>query len=348
LLVPGAKTEVVRDGPLTTCTIRAPKLSRTSRYRALLNLKAADTILKELEPDIVESGDPYHLGWRVHAVGQELGIPVLGFYHSHFPEAYMRTALKYCGSWVRDAALAYARNYINRLYNSFDRTLVPSRYLAELLATWGVSNAVQVRLGVDTDVFSPAPGPTELRERYLGESEILLLYVGRLAGEKNTRLLLDSFRTLDRQAPGRFSLLIIGRGQLDSSVEAAQKAIPSLHWLKDDVDPAALADYYRAADAFVHPGTHETFGLVALESQACGRPVIGIRGSYMDANIFAGIEHWAREATPDALAQAITTFCEHDLEQFGTRASAVVRSYFGWQEVFSDILKIYEEAIEKH
>ena len=49
----------------------------------------------------------------------------------------------------------------------------------------------------------------------------------------------------------------------------------------------------------------ETFGLVALESQACGTPVVGIRGSYMDRIIFHEQESWARENTPEALADAI-------------------------------------------
>jgi len=45
--------------------------------------------------------------------------------------------------------------------------------------------------------------------------------------------------------------------------------------------PASSPGFYRAADLFVHPGVQETFGLAALECQACGTPVVGIRGSYM-------------------------------------------------------------------
>ncbi len=69
----------------------------------------------------------------------------------------------------------------------------------------------------------------------------------------------------------------------------------SVTWLQYCTDSLELARFYRAADLFVHPGVQETFGLMALESQACGTPVVGIRGSYMDRIIFRSQEPWARE-----------------------------------------------------
>ena len=63
--------------------------------------------------------------------------------------------------------------------------------------------------------------------------------------------------------------------------------------------------YYRAADLFVHPGVQETFGLVALESQACGTPVVGIAGSYMDRIIFNAQQRLGARELARALAQAI-------------------------------------------
>src|SRR4051812_28083109 len=112
LVIPGARDEVRREGRLTTYTIASPQVNKTSRYRILLRLSEVDRILHLERPDIIESGDPYHLGWRAINIGDELEVPVVGFYHSHFPEAYLRTVLKYCGSWIRDAVMAYAQDYI--------------------------------------------------------------------------------------------------------------------------------------------------------------------------------------------------------------------------------------------
>jgi alpha-1,6-mannosyltransferase len=349
LVVPGAKTEKVRDGRLTLCTVASPPLGASSRYRLLLNMRAAEEFIREAKPDVIECGDPYHLGWHLLKVAGDMDVPLLGFYHSHFPEAYLRTAMKYCGKWVRDVVLEYARDYIRRLYNSFDETLVPSAYLRNLLESWGVRNTRRVKLGVDTHVFRPGEPDPAVRLRYLGlEGQKLLLYVGRLAGEKNTRVLLKAFRCLSQMHPKRFGMLIIGQGPLGAAIQQAQlEGLSDLHWISEIKESDWLADYYRSADLFVHPGVCETFGLVALESQACATPVVGIRGSYMDANIFAGLEHWATTNTPEALADAVARFCNLDTRAIGLQASQVVREGFSWQRAFEEIWTVYREAVER-
>ncbi|NJK92918.1 MAG: glycosyltransferase family 1 protein [Blastochloris sp.] len=185
LIVPGARTEVRREGRLTTCTVASPRINASSRYRILFNVHAAKEMVFQEKPDVIESGDPYHLGWAMLDAAQQLHIPIAGFYHSHFPEAYLRTVLKYCGPWLRDAVLAYAEDYIVRLYGDLDVTLVPSEFLAKVLAGWGLHNTAAVHLGVNTEVYFPKERNPEIR-RQLGISEErpLLLYVGRLAGEK--------------------------------------------------------------------------------------------------------------------------------------------------------------------
>ncbi len=348
LVIPGDRTEVIREGRLTTCKVRSPKVNRTSRYRILLNTPRAEELIAREKPDLIEAGDPYHLGWRMIDAGHRLGIPVVGFYHSHFPEAYLRTVLKYCGGWLRDVGMAYARDYICRLYNNFDNTLVPSQFLSDLLREWGIRHTVPVHLGVDTDVFHPDPGNAAVRsELGFRDDSILLLYVGRLAGEKNTRVLLDTFKILARDRENRFEFLIMGDGGLRQALLDTQAKLPQLKWISYCGDPAELARYYRMADLFVHPGVCETFGLVTMESQACGCPVVGIRGSYMDANIFAGLEYWADENKAAALARAIRRYSKLDRRKLGSIASGVVRERYGWTRVFEKIISIYEDEIRR-
>jgi len=349
LLIPGAKTAVTREGRLTTCTVRSPKINQTSRYRILFNLSQAGDFVRQEKPDLVESGDPYHLGWRMIETARAENIPVVGFYHSHFPEAYLRTAFKYCGPWVREVGLAYAQDYIVRLYNDFDVTLVPSEHLARLLRNWGVSTTKPVRLGVDTAIFRPAPRNPEIRRKLeIPDDRILLLYIGRLAGEKNTPLLLETIEILEARHPGRFAYLIIGDGAQRPKVLELEDQLPHFHWISYCSDSEKLAEYYRAADLFVHPGVCETFGLVTLESQACGCPVVGIRGTYMDALIASGLEDWAHANTPSALAEAIHRYSRTDLVARGQSASEAVRSRYAWKTVFDEVWSIYHRAVESN
>ena len=92
----------------------------------------------------------------------------------------------------------------------------------------------------------------------------------------------------------------------------------------------------------------ETFGLVALESQACGTPVAGIRGSYMDRIIFHEQESWARENTPGALAEAIEGVSVKKLSILGGKASQAAGKLHSWPAIFEQLFCIYREVRAKY
>jgi alpha-1,6-mannosyltransferase len=362
LIIPGENDECTGDERARTYTIKSPLISRTSRYRVLLRLEAIERILEKERPHLIESGDPYQVAWKAVHSGAALGIPVIGFYHSHFPEAYIRTVEKFCGRTITDFFMDSARRYIRSLYNRFERTLVPSPALGELLNSWGVQNVAHTDLGVDTTVFRPKEaGGGEHKERSRGrESERvrtdlgipdkakLLLYVGRLAHEKNTHTLFAAFRRLVRIDPDRYHLLIIGdgtqRGELQSLLADHRDCITHI----SRADTARLAPLYRAADLFVHPGVQETFGLVTLEAQACGTPVIGIRGSYMDRIIHNDQTLWARENSPAALATAIGDAAAANLKCNPAALHARVASQYSWEQVFKRLFGLYQEVMTKY
>ena len=353
LIIPGERDERIVDGRSTVYTIRSPLLSRTSRYRAILRLGAIERILERERPDIIESGDPYQVAWKAIASGAALGIPVIGFYHSHFPEAYLRTTARFFGRTVTELAMDASRRYVCALYNRFHRTLVPSPALSRLLADWGVGNTEHLDLGVDTAIFKPLPLCSEERAETRAElgipvGRMLLLYVGRLAQEKNTRTLFDAFERLHQAEPSRYHLLVVGDGLQRRSVLDLRAATGQVTWIGDPMEPRQLARCYRSADCFVHPGVQETFGLVTLESQACGTPVVGIRGSYMDRIIFSDQRHWAHENTPESLADAVRETCNGDLRATGAAASAAVRAAYSWDLVFQRLFGIYREAINAY
>src|SRR5438876_10412264 len=191
LIVPGAKTEVRTNPQSRLYSIHSPLVSRSSRYRAVVNLCAVVEILDRERPDLIESSDPYQIGWKAIAAGRALKVPVVGFYHSHFPEAYLKGTAIFLGKRGTLRAMKLTRAYVRKLYNRFQATLVPSERLADLLSEWGVHNVRPVRLGVNTKVFNPAPDDAPATRESLGVEvdQKLLLYAGRLAREKNTQTL---------------------------------------------------------------------------------------------------------------------------------------------------------------
>jgi alpha-1,6-mannosyltransferase len=344
LIVPGKRTETITEDKARTYFIESPMVSKTSRYRALLNLRAVENLLEKEQPDIIESSDPYQLAWKAIASGENLRIPVVGFYHSHFPEAYLRTTSKFLGKTATYIAMETARAYIRSLYNHFRRTFVSSAGLAQVLREWGVENVVLNELGVDTEIFHRGTDKLAARaELKIPSDRLLLLYVGRLASEKNVKTLFQAFENLYRQNPGHFHLLVVGDGPQRDSLHELQKATESVSWQRYCSDKCSLAKIYRAADLFVHPSVQETFGLVALESQASGTPIVGIRGSYMDRIILSDQTHWACDNSSEALTAAILEMSSVDLDAIGNKVAKQVAARYSWRKVFGQMFDVYQE-----
>jgi alpha-1,6-mannosyltransferase len=346
LIVPGPKTEVTTNARSRVYSICSPLVSRSSRYRALLNLRAIEEILERERPDLIESSDPYQIGWKAIAAGRALRIPVVGFYHSHFPEAYLRGSTKFLGKRGTQRAMKLTRAYVRKLYNRFQATLVPSETLGDLLSEWGVRNVRSVRLGVNTGVFKPLPDDRVATRESLGvgRGQTLLFYAGRLAKEKNIQTLFRAFELLHQRGHNKFRLLVIGDGPQRSKLQKLQRRLGNISWISYCADSVDLARYYRASDLFVHPGVQETFGLVALESQACGTPVVGIRGSYMDRIICHDQKSWAQQNSPEALADAIEDFSAKKLSALGKTAAGATENLYSWPRVFEELFCIYREV----
>lgn len=350
VIVPGEKTACIGDDCVRIHTIASPLLSRTSRYRALTRLHLIEEVLEKERPDIIESGDPYQVAWKAVASGRGLDIPVVGFYHSHFPESLIRTVAKFFGPLAVSISEETCRKYVVTLYNHFECTFVPSPVLARLLGAWGVENTHTVDLGVDDEVFRPDVDDREETRARLGipQDARLLLYVGRLASEKNVRSLFEAFTRLRARSREPYHLLCLGDGTQRQALLDLQKHTSGVHWMPYCSDPNELAAIYRSADLFVHPGVQETFGLVALESQASGTPVVGIRGSYMDRIIFTDQKQWAAENTPAALAEAIDGKFSTDLRSAGLHASAEARQRYSWKTVFTRLMAIYSDVVARY
>jgi alpha-1,6-mannosyltransferase len=155
--------------------------------------------------------------------------------------------------------------------------------------------------------------------------------------------LFEGFQVLTARRPRDFRLVVIGDGPQREQLRQLEAETRAVKWIQYCTDPLELARYYRAADLFVHPGTQETFGLVALESQACGTPVVGIRGSRLDGIILHDQDGWAGENNAEPLAGAIERFSARDLRAMGDAAAKGAAEY-SWPRVFERLFCIYREV----
>jgi alpha-1,6-mannosyltransferase len=205
--------------------------------------------------------------------------------------------------------------------------------IANRLAALGIAAAVQP-LGVDADVFHPHHRAPDLRsELELAPDTRLLVFAGRMGREKQVDRLIAAVTRLG--AP--YHLLLIGG-------ERRARIAPQVTVLPYEADSARLARLLGGADALVHAGVHETFGLVVLEAMACGLPAIGVNAGAVAELIDDAVGVLAPDARVDTLCDSIVHLYTQDLGAIGRAARARVEREYTWDRTFAALLEHYRRA----
>ena len=322
IVAPGAQDAIERRGLIT---VRSPALPGLQGYRFPLRVARWSQCLVDLQPDVIEAGDPYAPAWAAVRAGDRLGVPVVGFYHSDL----VRLIGARAGRWSEPAVARYVRN----LYRRFDLVIAPSRYVYHKLAALGLTRITCRPLGVDINLFHPSRRDPQLRrELHLSEDTRLAIFAGRFAREKNLLVLLEAFKRL---GPG-YHLLLVGSG-MDLPAQSNATVYPYQR------SGEALARLMASSDLLVHAGDQETFGLIVLEAMACGRPVVAANSAGLAELIAPGTGVLAAPRNADAIAQAVSAAYAGDIEQMGRRARAHVESTFSWDTVMRSLIACYSQ-----
>jgi alpha-1,6-mannosyltransferase len=328
IVVPGREMQLERGG---VCTLPGYPVPGTFNYRLPLNPRRWARLLDALEPTLIEAGDAFHPAWCGWRVAQRRGIPLVGFYHSNLPQLAGRRA---CG-WFTEPVI---RRYLRLLYARCDLVFAPSRLMCEYLRELGVQHIAHQPLGVDTEVFNPVRRSGALRARLgLTRGARLLVYAGRFAREKNLPVLLEAFARLGSP----YHLLLIGG-------ERAARPAANVTMLPYRRDSVELAQYIASADALVHAGTKETFGLVILEAMACGRPVVAARAGAFPEFIDDSVGVLAAPNCHASMAEAVAALYERDLDAVGVTARARVLRQFTWNRAFHSQIATYASLVGAH
>lgn len=321
VLVPGMQAS--RRGALVC--LPAPPLPGSGGYRFPLRGRHWMAALEALSPDVIEAGDPYRLGWVALAAARRLRVPVLAFYHSDLARA---AQVRLGGMGRRAAGL-----YLGRLYGGYDRVLAPSHCMLARLQDLGVERAAYQPLGVDVHRFHPRRRDASLKARLgLRPDARLLVFVGRAAPEKNLDVLVSAVRRLGRP----YHLLLAGPRM--PQVRAPNVTVWP-RFLRRRL-PALLA----SADAFVHAGDRETFGLVVLEAMASGVPIVGCRAGGVPELVAPGTGVLAPPRSAAGFAQAVDALFRDDPRAAGQRARAVAVARWSWDAVLPGLLAHYRAA----
>ncbi|WP_166041665.1 glycosyltransferase family 1 protein [Sphingosinicella sp. YJ22] len=254
--------------------------------------------IEEADADAIHvaTEGPLGLAARRHCIKH--GLPFTTAYHTQFPD-YVAKRTKLPARWFW--------RYIRWFHAPAKAVMVSTPTVEKQLHDNGIPHTRHWGRGVDLKLFT-ADGPRH--PAFDGLAGPILLYVGRVAVEKNV----EAFLTLDH--PG--TKVVVGDGP---ALEACKARFPEARFL-GKIAGADLAAAYRSADVFVFPSRTDTFGLVLIESLAAGTPVAAypVQGpiDVLTDQVAAMDDDLAR-----ATAQALTR---------DRAACAAYAGHFGWDE----------------
>jgi D-inositol-3-phosphate glycosyltransferase len=366
----GVSTDIyTRSG---TASRSIATLSPRARIISIPAGPAASLAKAELEDHVQEFAE----GVRSFALGQRIDYDIV---HSHYWQSGL--AAKSLAAWW-SVPLVHSHHTLGRVKNIYlapgDVPEPPNRLRGEeevneaadvliastddewehLSCLYGVSHdrIKTIHPGVDHTLFHPGDQMVARRSLGLGD-ELVLLYAGRIQPLKGLELAIRTVEKLQRAVDRPLLLLVVGgaSGARGSEEVARLEGLASSLGVADQVRFAGpqsherLAGYYQAADALVVCSHSESFGLSALEAQACGTPVVGTAVGGLSYVVEDGVSGFLVDTRdPDVFSSRLERLlCDGDLRgKFRARAERSA-SAFSWAGSAGSFLQLYDCLLEE-
>jgi alpha-1,6-mannosyltransferase len=330
MIVPGARDEVVEDERAVTVTVRSPHVPGSPHYRLMLRNGAVRKALEQFRPDLIECQDAYNLPWV--AIAHRKRFPetaLVAAYMTDFPTVYCeRPFAKVIGKPLAGLCSRICYRYCGILYRRFDGVFTLSENGGGAkLRSLGIEDVDVVPLGVEVGEFGRNRRDPKLRTKLgLADDQPLLIYVGRLDGEKKPDVVVDAFRRLPEALGAKLALL--GEGPLRQDIAALDdRRIVMPGYVKSR---AELARWLASADVYVSGMADETFGVSIVEAQASGLPVVGVAAGAMLDRVTEEVGRLGPVGDSEAMARNILALWQSDRERIADQARANALQY-GWE-----------------
>ena len=375
LIVPGARDRMHRDGRLTLIEIQSPVIPGCRPYRFFWQPAKVCRALQRSAPDIVELGSFFVCPWAAFRYREECRRAgrqclVSAYFHTDLAEAYVGAPLRQFlvdgveeisetlagwGNKLSDAAESGAEATFGQIFRRCDLTFAATATQARRVREYGVDGTHVVPLGVDLGCFSPQRRSRDWRLGHgVGDDDLLLIYCGRLDGEKDVTVLADAFARLTAGAqaagdaggaPRQWHLMLLGEGPLRETLQRRAAGLPGLHVMGYERDRDAYATALASADLYVTAGAHETFGLAVVEALASGLPVVGVDAGALRERVSPGLGLLGPVGDAGAFAANIRSVARQRQAMARAAREHVLAAGYGWHRSFERLLGLYGRAL---
>jgi len=319
---------------------------RLMRYGAAMKLLPE---LKKARYDIIHVNTPFVAHYLGLKLAKRLGVPCVETYHTFF-EDYLHHYLP----WIpQKIARSLARSISRKQCNAVDAMVVPSQPMLDVLRGYGIGTTANViPTGLLEDSFADADALAFKKEYGIENNRPTLLYVGRVAYEKNIAFLFEMTKILAERY-SNILLVVAGEGPAEKSL---QQLVVSLK-IEDNVKFIGYLDRstelnacYKSADAFVFSSKSETQGLVLLEAMAQGTPVVAISELGTASILVEGEGALIASENAYTFAERVSTLVDDRVlrDALGQKAKAYAERVWGASTQAKRMASFYQKIITQY
>jgi glycosyltransferase involved in cell wall biosynthesis len=315
----------------------------TGYYLSFRYSRAAKKLVQSM--DIVHVHHPFLSGRLALRYCQPLRIPIVFTNHTRY-DLYAQTYFSVLPEEVSDRLL---HAYMPSFCEAVDLVISPSAGMAKILREMGVENYIEViPNGVELQRFFQAE-PLPRADFGFKSDDLLLIFAGRVAAEKNLPFLLRSFAGV-AQTVRNTQLMIIGGGPKQYEAElhelVAELRIADRVRFTGMVPYEQLPAYLAMGDAFVTPSVTEVHPLSVIEAMGAGLPVLGIHSPGVGDTVMDGQTGFLATEDLPAFTAKLTYLClDHDLRQRMGAAARRASSQYAIEDTTRIMLTHYERLI---
>ncbi|CUS03168.2 Glycosyl transferase family 1 [Candidatus Promineifilum breve] len=322
-----------------TRVIRSPglRLGHYGYYLGMSYTREAQALLAGM--DIVHC---HHLLMSVEMAHRYARCPIIYTNHTRYD--------LYTGAYTplpQPAADAIMRQVWPEFTDLADVVIAPSEGMRQVMVDFGVrARTVIIENGIDLEPFLHPRQPRTKADFGLPETARLLLYVGRLAAEKDVVALIRQFVVARGLLP-ELQLALIGQGPQEAELKrlVAEQQLGDCVHFRGVVAYDEVGDWLAAADAFVTASTSEVHPLTVIEAMAAGKPIAAVRSPGIADTVESGVTGYLAD-TPDGLDAAIVALLADPARARAMgEAARAVSLRFDIRRTVARTVELYEELL---
>ncbi len=316
------------------------------RLMSFGKLKALLPWIRDKHFDLIHIHTPFTAHYVGIHFGKKLDIPVVETYHTFF-EDYLHHYLPFIPQFIsRKLARAISR----RQCNAVDGIISPSKPMLDVLRQYGIEKPAEVvATGLDDSSFANVDGDHFRLSHDIPLTQPMLLFVGRVAHEKNIEFLLHMHVKVIKKHPEAL-LVITGEGPAEESIRTAIAKLGIMNQVRMigylDRNHELIA-CYKAADIFVFASKSETQGLVLLEAMAQGTAVVALAELGTKSILIEGEGVLIAKDCADDFADKVSVLLSDEFKRktIGARGKQYAREKWGANVLAKKISKFYKNSV---